>query len=514
MAHSAETWNGATSLSTPDITGATNGRVALFYKAVRGADINQYLPKAADENITDAFLLAFNLRDCRGGKGERKLGREALRWLFLTHPDAFQKVLPLVADYGRWDDLLVFFPKYFDLTSLEVVTSTYNLAPTVESHLDKARALQKEAVSLFARQLAADKEAMENGSSCSLAAKWAPSEKSSDDRKYGLVSTLAKEMGVNPDKYRKQYLTPLRSYIGIVEKFMCEKRWDEIEFSKVPSCAMKRLKKAFAKNAEAAFNEWKEKLNKGEVDVKGKQLYAHELIKEIRDNKYDIVSQKQWEVLEEETRKLGSLNKALVVVDVSGSMFGGYGSVAPIDVACALGLLVSGCVAEGDPFRDLVITFHEVPAFYKVTGNNLKERYQCLSRAPWGMSTNFQAVFKMILDKAKQSSLSQEDMPDKVIVISDMQFNHAGSSTNFQAIEKQYAESGYKRPQIVFWNVNGTTPAHEFPVNVQDDGTALISGFSTSVLKSIINGKDFNPYAIMRETIDDERYAPVKRALE
>ena len=91
------------------------------------------------------------------------------------------------------------------------------------------------------------------------------------------------------------------------------------------------------------------------------------------------------------------------------------------------------------------------------------------------------------------------------------QFNGYGRSTNFEVIEKKYTASGYTRPQIVFWNVNGASS--NFAVNIGDHGSVLISGFSHSAMKEILNVKDFSPYSIIRDILYSDRLHPVRVAL-
>ena len=136
-----------------------------------------------------------------------------------------------------------------------------------------------------------------------------------------------------------------------------------------------------------------------------------------------------------------------------------------------------------------------------------------LTRAHWGGSTNLQATFDLILNKAIAHKLSQNDMPKRLFIISDMQFDAAdrNSMTNFQAIKSKYAASGYVKPDIIFWNVCGSSD--DYPVSVTDDGTALVSGFSSSILSSFINQKEFSPYTILRTVLDSERLAPIRHAL-
>lgn len=246
--------------------------------------------------------------------------------------------------------------------------------------------------------------------------------------------------------------------------------------------------------------------------MKAKQLQPNDLIKELRTKgAADTVCEAQWKVLEKETLKLGSLEDSLVVVDTSGSMHSPNG--VPIDVAVGLGLLI-GQAGKG-PWKNQIITFHENPTFYKLKdGDSLYNRYKHLTQASWGGSTNIQKTFDMILDRAKAFDLTEADMPKRIFIISDMQFNQVGGysrNTNFQEIERKYNDSRYRRPQIIFWNVNGKST--DFPVSVSDNGTALISGFSTSIMSAILTGSDFSPYGILRETIDAARYKDVYNAL-
>ena len=519
MNASAFTANGAVSLTTPDPSGKSNGRVGLFFKSVRGLNIPnlyQFMVESDQESTVDAFLLAFHIRDCRGGKGERELGRRALVWLFINKPMMFMKVAKLLPEYGRWDDLLQFFPGVLDLTNIDHVRANYVSTVPTQHRLNMLQTLQTQFVKFFADKIKEDHDLMMAGKPCSLVAKWAPTEGDSLDRATGVFKLLASEMKVSPRILRKTYLTPLRSYLKIVERYMCDREWTEIDYNKVPSCAMKRLKKSFEKHDESRFQEWRESLQKGDpkvAKVNAKQLQPHELIKEMRTKQCaDGVCEAQWKIMEEECMKNGSLDDDIVVVDTSTSMHSP--NFLPLDVACAMGLLIAKC-SKGK-FANHVISFNDNPRFHVLKEGPIYNRYLQLAGIDWGGSTNLQATFQMILERGKVCGLKQEDMPKRLWIISDMQFNqvsgYGNHVTNFEAIEKMYSESGYTRPQIVFWNVNGSST--DFPVCVGDHGTAMISGFSSSVMKAVLNGDDsFSPYGIMRTTLDSDRLLPIRNAL-
>jgi hypothetical protein len=492
------TANNAASLSTPDTKGENDGRISLFFKSIRGLEKEQlhiYLNKSSKEDIIDTFILAFYIRDCRGGKGERYIGREALIWLFINHPSNFLKVLKFIPEYGRWDDVLQFFP---------------NVCQIPDSHH-----VQIKMVELFADKIKEDYNLMLEGKPCSLCAKWAPIQKNSLDRKHKVFETLANKMNITSRTLRKKYITPLRQYLNIVETFMCKNKWEEIDYNKVPSCAIKRLKDAFLKHDDIRFQEWKKNLSIGNPIAKvcGKQLFPYELVKEIRTkNKADEVCESQWKVLEEECIKNGSLDNDVAVVDTSFSMH--TPNFLPLDVSISMGLLISGC-SKGK-FKNLIFTFNTVPTSILINEGSLINRYNQIKAIPWGGNTNIQATFKMILERGQQYNLKQDDMPKRLWIISDMQFDHVTDNhnlTNFQEIERMYKDSGYTRPQIIFWNVNGSTL--DFPVTSDQNNTVMISGFSSVIMKSILTGKftNLSPFLILQETLNNDRLMPIRLAL-
>jgi hypothetical protein len=474
---------GSLSLST-----SGNARVDLFFQTVRKIDeahLGKLLEASWNEDPLDTLKLCFYNRDCRNGKGERKVFRDSMNWIIKNKgPSHFLANLELVSEYGRWEDLLWFIQKGNE----EVSTAVANL---------------------FAEQLRKDKEAMKQGKSVSLCAKWAPTENCKHDKLNKAPKVICSALGVNYAVYRKEYLTPLRAHIKIVEAFMCAKEWEKIDYNKVPGVAMNKLKKAFLKNDKERFNEYQEKLKRGDKDTKvnATTVEPHDLVRQYMHNNssMDTIIEEQWKVIEQRVADLGTLKDCLVISDVSGSMSG-----TPMEVAIALGLLISSLTRE--PYKNQIITFSEYPQFHTVKGNTLNERVADVMKMSWGMTTNFQAVFDMILSRAIQNRVPAEEMPRRLFVISDMQFDVAGGAdfkTHYQIIQTKFTQAGYPLPQIVFWNVRSSS-TQDFTNNATDQNVAMISGFSPSILKAVLNGKDFSPYGVLREAIDDERYKKVK----
>jgi len=206
------------------------------------------------------------------------------------------------------------------------------------------------------------------------------------------------------------------------------------------------------------------------------------------------------------------LRDALCVVDVSGSMQSP--DMIPLSASIALGLIISEIV-EG-PFHNHVLTFHETPSFAVIHGNSLKERFERIKDMQWGGSTDLQATFHLIFNAAKQHNLKPEEMPKKLFIFSDMQFNsavglHGREVTNMDAIDEMYALAGYTRPHIIFWNLNGSYD--DFPADTGYKNVSLVSGFSTAMLSCLLKGEDLTPVSTLRECLDGERYKKVREIL-
>lgn len=477
------TENGALSYST-----VHDARIELFFKTVRGLTENRLfvmLDKSWNESPLDTLKIGFNMRDCRNGKGERSLFIQMMRWLCNKHPMTFLENMTIIPEYGRWLDLI------------EITES------------DENTKINEKIWYYVAHQLNHDYKLMQKGKPISLCAKWIPSEGSKWDKKTGSTYKIASYLNIDFRTLRKEYLTPLRTYLKIVEKYMCSKTWSEIDYSKVPSVAMKRLKKAFERNDNEHFNEWKAALASGAPNVKvnANVLFPHDLVREYLHTHTVLneVTEAQWNVLVEKTAKLGDFNRSLCICDVSGSMSG-----TPMEVSVALGIMISSLCNE--PYKNKLITFSESPKFHDIKGSNLYEKVSNVSRMAWNMNTNFQKVFDLILEMARLHELTNEEMPNRLYVFSDMQFDQAGGRnylTNFETINVKYRKYGYNMPELVFWNLRGDTL--DFPIGDSNTkNVALVSGFTTNILGALLNGKPLSPYTVLRDTIDNERYDAIR----
>lgn len=469
----ARTANGMRARST-----TSNANLDLFGSigASRGKNILPQFQAAYAENKDLALRIAQWARDVRGGSGERKLYRDILLFIEQTEPRLLveSRLLDNLPELGRFDDLLIF-------TNTEV---------------------KRKAYTIIAKALNAG-----NG----LAAKWLP-------RKGPLAVELRNVFGLTPKEYRKM----LVQLTNVVESNMCAKNWNEINFSHVPSVAMSRYMTAFHRNAPEAFEAYKNALKRGDgsAKVNAGAVYPYNVTAMIgscqdlsygyggysrnatNPYKFNQVAQSMWEAL---PNYMNGKN-AIAVIDNSGSMTSrvpGSTTVSCMDVAVSLGLYVAS--KSTGAFRDLSITFSDDAKFVKHSGA-LNERMAQVTSQKWG-STNLHSVFDLILRHAVLNNVPDADMPEMVIIMSDMQFNSCRSHDDsaLQMIRRKYEDAGYETPQIVFWNLNDYGNK---PVKFNDSGVALISGFSPSLMESVlaVDMDKFTPEAVMLKAVGKDRY--------
>ena len=454
-----------------------NACVDLFFTigAMRGQNKERLISKFSLALLNDsnrALKILFWVRDIRGGAGERQIFKDIMVYLAENHPQFLKENIPYVSEYGRWDDLLTLVGTKLETEALTQI-----------------------------------RWALENKNG--LCAKWMP-------RKGPVANRLRQFLEMSPKQYRKT----LVELTKVVETQMCSNEWESIDFGKLPSVASARYQKAFWKRNEAGYKAYIASLQKGEAKINASAVYPYDVTKSLTRGNADVAIE-QWKALPNYME--GSTERILPVVDVSGSMgcpAGGNKNVTCMDVSLSLGLYISE--RNEGAFKDAFVTFSANPTLQYLKGN-LRDRFNQLARAEWGMNTNIEKVFDLILNQAKKNSVPESEMPTKVLILSDMEFDAAngsrggyygrseGSSWNptaQQMIEQKYSSAGYKMPQIVYWNIQSR--GDNVPVAFDKTGTALISGFSPAILKSVVRGEITSPVAIMDETILSSRYEAIK----
>lgn len=460
----------------------------------------------SDEKIFSDFMDAFNedsmlalrwlfyARDVRGGLGERRLFRVILSKMAGRDPALVAKVLKLVAVFGRWDDLL---------SVMDTELKMYVLA-------------------LIADQINEDIANAKNGKSISLLAKWMPSINGSNDERRKIAYEIARVFGLSPKAYRKT-ISALRKYLDLVEIKMSAREWAGIDYAKVPSRANLIYNKAFFAHDTTRREAFITRVENGEEQIHSATNFPHDIVVKYTAN--DLRSDdRTLEVLWKALPNYGSgMESTLVVADGSGSMTSLIANtkISALDVANAIAIyFAERCTGE---FKNTYITFSGRPQLVKLGEGSLRSKILTARNHNEVANTNIEATFDLILTTALKNKMAQKDLPSTVLIISDMEFDSAAGSYNyisgrysradktlFASIAEKFAIAGYKMPKLAFWNVMSRTMT--IPVVENDNGVALVSGFSPAAIKMVLSGK-LNPYDALVDILKSERYDVVERAV-
>ena len=458
------------------------------------SDVILMFRKAYTENPVYALKCLFYIRDVRGGQGERRFFRVIMKDLASWDTEAARRNLRHVPEFGRWDDLYVFVG-----TPLE--NDTFNF---------------------MKEQLALDVECK----TPSLLAKWLKSENTSSAESRRLANITRQHFGMNHKQYRKT-LSILRNRINIVERLMSENRWDEIEFDKIPSKAGMIYKNAFARHDLEREKSAKEVQTYAEFardttkKVNAKTLYPYECVEKAAqlmgsthwgshyvkmDDTDRLMINKFWDNLTDYFN--GASLNALAVVDTSSSMWG-----TPVYVATSLGMY---CAEKANgPFAGHYVSFSRNPRLVKVEGIDFCDKVDRIIRTDLCENTDIEKTFDMLLNTAIRNRCSQKDLPQNIIIISDMEFDRArgysyyannkqDAETLMEGIARKWADAGYKMPKLIFWDVD----ARQNNIPMLGNGPiSYVSGFSPSIFQTIMTNK--TGYELMMEKLNDERYAVI-----
>lgn len=459
------------------------------------AEIERKFAEACGDDLNTAIVWLFFARDVRGGLGERRLFRVCMKYLAREFPAKAHKLLPLIAEYGRWDDLLCLLG-----------TNT----------------VKNDVVNIVKNQLTQDMANMKAGKGVSLLAKWVFSENTSSENTRKKAAILRAALGVSPREYRLM-LSNLRRYIDVTERKMSANKWEEIKYEAVPSRANLNYNSAFLRHDEQRRREYLGKLEKGETKINSSVLFPHDIVHKYVNSGWGVSVNKQDAALEAMWKALPNTVKdgegTIVVADGSGSMTSRVGGtqVSAWEVAHALAIYFAERLPE--PYKDQYITFSSRPQLVRLGGTGtLHSKLKIAAQHSECSNTNIEAVFDLILDTAIRNGLSRKEMPKNILVISDMEFDSCAvanrsrpNATLFDEIARKYRRAGYRLPRLVFWNVSSRTGT--IPVKENALGVALVSGFSPNVAKMVMSGK-LDPMEALLETLNAPRYDQVREALK
>lgn len=478
-------------------------------------EIQKMFSEAYQENPLLAVKWMFMLRDVRGsGMGERRSFRICYKWLSHFHNEVAVKLIPLVATYGRFDDLFEF-------------DADDNIWSEVFEYVDK--------------QLAEDLANMKAEKPISLLAKWLPSINTSSSKSVALAKRFCKHLQLSEKQYRKT-LSSMRKYLNVIEQKMSAKQWSEINYEAVPSKANVKYNAAFLRNDEARRREFLGKLEKGDAKINSSANFPCDIV-HAYDGKVgynyfyhstrctiDPALEAMWKTLPNYVKDLDT-GSTIVVADGSGSMCTPVsGSMTALEVANSLAIYFSEKL--NGPFKDKYITFSEHPQYVDMSNaKSLVEKICIALQHNECANTNVEAVFDLLLETACSHQLKQEDIPSNVLIVSDMEWDSCAQSNSglfstygyntrkyvakqtalFEVLKKRWEAAGYKMPKLVFWNVNSRTGA--IPLQQNDMGVALLSGFSAAIAKMAFSSK-LDPYEVLVDALNEPRYDAVENAIK
>ena len=496
--------NHALTNSKGNISITENGAIGYSTTGKKILDLNFQIPSLrtlSEKQIVDKFVEAyleepvvatlwlFYVRDVREGLGERRLFRACLP--FIAKKVDIKGLIELIPEYGRYDDTFVLMECGY----------------------------KKEVISFIKEQIVKDIKNRKENKPISLLAKWLKSENTSSKESRELAHEIREGLGLDSKHYR-QLLSNLRKYIDVTEVKMSAREFDQIDYSKVPSKASLNYKEAFKRNDRERYQAYIDSVNKGEAKINAATLYPHEIVHKYAERYYNALDPSLEALWKNLPDLVDNDETTLVVADGSGSMTSVVGrdsSVRALDVANGLALYFAQR-AKG-PFKNTYITFSETPQLVRVGSGSLYQDLRIARKHDEVANTNIEATFDLILNTAVQNRMKQEDLPKNILIISDMEFDSQipyrlrgedKQKALFKVIESRYRAAGYALPRLVFWNVNSRT--NSIPVKENASGVVLVSGFSTNIVKMVLNG-ELDPYKNLLKTLFTERYAPVLNLL-
>ncbi len=430
--------------------------------------------KAYAENPDTAMKILFFGRDVRGGLGERRVFRIIANWLADYEPESLRKNIALIPEYGRFDDLLALL----------------------------GTKCEKDAINEICAQLKKD---MSSENDISLLAKWLPSVNASNENTVRAGKRIARSLNMTDAEYRK-LLSKLRRKIQIIENNLREKDYS-FDYSKQPSRAMFKYRNAFIRNDKERYQNFLSQVQSGNASMHTSALMPYDVImpcfnKDKLKRAERTAMDTTWNALED----FGGSENALAVIDGSGSMY--WGS-EPKPAAVALSLGIYFAERNKGAFRNHFITFSEQPRLVEIKGRDIAEKVRYCAGFNEVANTSLKKVFELILNAALKNNVPAKELPQKLYIISDMEFDscaYDAGITNFEYAKKLFNEHGYKLPDVVFWNVASRN--RQQPVTMNEQGVALVSGCTPRIF-SMVAGGLASPYAAMMEIITSERYKKV-----
>jgi len=445
-----------------------------FYSLIGGLRYNykeivNVFIRAFYEDKIKAIKILFYARDIRGGLGERNSFRMILNFLGNFYPEIAKQLILYIPEYGRYDDLYSLFNTTVAIDVLDFIKE----------------------------QLEIDIKLNSQGQTISLLSKWLPSINTSNEDARLMARIIAKHLNLSHKDYRKT-LSTLRKG-RIIENNLREKDYT-FDYNRVPSQAMNKYYNAFLRNDEERYIKYLADVELGRARINTDTLFPYQIIQPIfKDTTLDknqrIAINTTWNSL----KRFNTDRKSIVVLDGSGSMYHDN-SKSPICIATSLAIYFAEILPT--PFKNNFITFSSRPKLVTLPDGDIYDKVIAAISHNEVANTNISRVYNLLLKIATENKISQVDMIDQVIIISDMEFDECAEGFNsFEKIKKTFTQAGYVMPELVFWNVEARN-IHS-PVTINEKNVKLVSGSSTKIFEMVLsqNVIPITPYEFMEETL-------------
>lgn len=418
------------------------------------------------ENPKTAIKLLFFVRDIKEGLGERNIFRYTFNMLSNMYPDVCKQLIEYIPQYGRYDDLLCCYET----------------------------PLRKDIVALIEKQLKQDIENKQNSKPISLLSKWLPSINTSNFEARSLASKLCQSLNMTKEEYRKT-LSYLRKDL-IIENNLRESDYT-FDYAQIPGGAMLKYKNTFFRKDVERYHNYLKNVKSGKEKMNTQTLYPYQIIRRLQNYSISEEEKESLDVMWNNFDKTNISSKTIVVRDGSGSMYDNAPASA-ISVATSLAILFAEQL-QGE-FKNKFITFSHNPKLIEIKGNTISEKYEYISKFDDVSNTDIKKVYDLILKVYKHKEFKKEDALDRIVIISDMEFDEieAYDKTSYLYFKEKFEKLGFEIPEVVFWNVR-TRNIH-FPVT-NAANVKLVSGASQNIINKLVSNEGDDAYELMLECI-------------
>ena len=391
---------------------------------------------AIAENPQQAMAVMFWTRAIRLGAGERDVFYALLGFAYKNFPDFVKDNLDIVGKLGYYKDYV-------------------RIAMAIPN-------LEDDIAKIFAREI-------KQGNY--FACKWIP-------RRTLIWSKVKKLLNMTNADFRRLIARSAET----TEQKICAQKISEIDYSKVPS-------KAFNNYREIFFRKDRERFMQSLIEshINTGAIYPHEIFDIlyqttfISESDKKIIINAQWRNLK---NFISPNMRFITVLDTSASMYYASRIAYPLAIYCSEHL-------DGF-FKDKVISFSRDARYFDLsTCENVVEKYQKLNEYSIVENTNIASVFKLLLDTAIENNIPKEEMPNCLLILSDMQFDNGATydGTLINNLKSDYKYAGYEFPAIIYWNLEATNTGI---ADNQNANATFVSGFNPKIMESILAGMEYD----------------------